>query len=252
VTDADDPRARFTVTAADYHRHRPTYPPPLFDWIEARVVRAPLRVADVGCGTGIATRLLAARGHDVVGVDPNQAMLEQAREAGGPARYLRGEAGKTGLPDASVDLVTVAQAFHWFELPAALAEFGRILEPGGACAAFWNLRGSTPFLDAYDRLLRQYSSEYESIPKGGPTLERLASRPEVTAPERARFENLQRLDRDGLHSRVRSSSYVAHGVRDTAGFVRELDALFDRHAAAGTIDFVYRTEALLFRIAPRA
>jgi ubiquinone/menaquinone biosynthesis C-methylase UbiE len=253
LSDADDPRARFSITAADYHLHRPTYPPALFEWIEASLdLQAPARVADVGCGTGIATRLLAARGHDVVGIDPNQAMLEHALAAGGPARYARGEAAATGLASASVALVTVAQAFHWFDVPATLAELRRILTPEGACAAFWNLRDTSPVQDAYEALLLKYSSEYASVPKAGPTLDLLAAHPEVVSPRRARFAHVQDLTREGFHSRARSSSYVAHGVSDTQGFAAALDALFDAHAQAGTLAFAYRTEAILFRIAPRA
>ena len=113
--DPIDPRERFCGAAADYARFRPSYPPALLDWIlaESRVQPAD-RVADVGCGTGILSRLLAERGLAVVGIDPNEDMLAEARAAGGPAEYVRGEAAVTGLADASIVLVTVAQAFHCF------------------------------------------------------------------------------------------------------------------------------------------
>lgn len=143
------------------------------------------RVADVGCGTGILTDLLADRGLDVVGIDPNEDMLAEARRAGGRAEYRGGEAAATGLGDASVALVTVAQAFHWFDTDAALGELHRVLRPGGHVAALWNLRASGPLMAEYDRLLRRFSREYgssragtERSPACGPT--RASRRPATT------------------------------------------------------------------------
>jgi SAM-dependent methyltransferase len=204
------------------------------------------RVADVGCGTGISTRLLALRGYDVVGLDPNQEMLSEARREGG-ARYLRGEAAATGLPAASVDLVTAAQAFHWFDVGTALREFRRVLAPGGACAAFWNLRGQGPFMDAYDALLRAHATEYEVLLKPRQTIAALRARPEVADARLAEFPNAQRLDRDGLFGRAYSSSYVVHGLRDREGFDRSLERLFSRHAVSGEVEFPYVCVALLWR-----
>src|SRR6185295_15184654 len=135
-----DPKQRFSAAAGDYHKHRPSYPAALIDWLlrEAAVPQGG-RIADVGCGTGIATRLLAARGLEVVGVDPNPEMLAEARGAGGGPSYVRGEAAATGLPAASFDLVTVAQALHWIAFPEFAAEARRIQKPTGFAAAFWNL-----------------------------------------------------------------------------------------------------------------
>src|SRR4029450_1148231 len=103
---AIDPRERFSGAAAGYARHRPSYPAAIVDGVlTAAGVKPGDSVADVGCGTGILTRLLAERGTEVVGIDPNEPMLAEARAAGGPARYERGEAEATGLPEASVVLV---------------------------------------------------------------------------------------------------------------------------------------------------
>src|SRR5512139_2540316 len=115
-----DPRERFAGAASGYARFRPSYPAVLLDRVLAEAgVRAGDRVADVGCGTGILTRLLAERGLSVTGIDPNEDMLAEARAAGGRAEYRRGEAAASGLADASAALVTAAQAFHWFDADAA-------------------------------------------------------------------------------------------------------------------------------------
>ena len=244
-----DPRERFAAAADAYHRCRPSYPPALLDWILATTGLQPgVAAADVGCGTGISTRLLAERGLDVVGIDPSEEMLDQARRAGG-ARYQRGEAAATGLPDARFDLVTAGQAFHWFDLRQALLEFSRILRPRGWCAAFWNVRHlAGAFMQDYDLLLRAHSTEYEVLAKPAATSEAIRSAPEVADLREAEFANEQRLDAPGLLGRAYSSSYVIHGVQDRAGFDAALARLFDRHQRDGTLEFRYRTVALAWRI----
>jgi SAM-dependent methyltransferase len=245
-----DPRERFSKTAGDYHAHRPSYPRELIDWVlETSGVAHGAPVADVGCGTGIVTRLLAERGLEAIGVDPNEEMLAIARQEGGPP-YLRGEAVATGLADASMDLVTVGQAFHWFDGEATLREFRRILNESGCCAVFWNVRRVRPgFMAEYEELLRARSSEYAVLDKPGNTLDALKASKRLEDVREREFAYVQRLDREGLLGRAHSSSYVIHGVEDLESFDRALGELFERHARGGALEFDYRTLALCFRIA---
>ncbi len=248
-----DPRGRFSGLARSYAQHRPSYPGEMVDWlIEASGIRPGELVADVGCGTGIFTRLLAERGLRVVGIDPNQDMLAEARSAGGGAEYRRGEAADTGFDDASVALVTAAQAFHWFEVEATLTEFRRILADGGHTAAIWNLRGRGPFMDAYDALLRRFSGEYTVLDSWEATLERLRAHARVASPQSHETPNAQLFDFEGLHGRAWSSSYVSRGVRDRDGFDAALRELFEAHQRSGRVEFSYRTVALLFGLRPPA
>lgn len=243
-----EPQHRYTASAEHYDSHRPSYPSLIIDWILETTVKAPpARIADVGCGTGIATRLLAERGFDVVGVDPSEEMLAFARR-GGLARYVRGTSTATTLETGSVDLVTAAQCFHWFELEPTFAEIRRVLRPQGWGAALWNLRGATPLMEDYYGLLQAYSSEYAILQKQEAAPAALRGAAEIDTCRLVELANVQTLDRSGLRGRAYSSSCVSNGVRDKAAFERDLDRLFDRHQRGGRVDFRYRTVALCFTL----
>jgi SAM-dependent methyltransferase len=248
----ENPHTRFSATAERYHAYRPSYPPALVDWVLVLPgLPANPDVADVACGTGITTRLFAARGCNVVGIDPNEDMLAFARAEGG-ARALQGAAEATGLPGHSVDLVTVGQGFHWFDIRAAMEELGRILRPEGWCAAFWNTRARSPFLDGYERLLEERSTEYVKIRTPEQTIEDIRAAPGVRSVRSGEFANAQVLDRAGLFGRAHSSTYVAHGVADREAFDRALGALFDEHGSAGVVEFAYRSLVIGWQLGPAA
>ena len=167
MTAAAMDRARsFDAWAAEYDRYRPGYPEALFDEIAARL-RLPERplVADLGAGTGRATLAMAERGWRVTAIEPGGPMLDvlraRATDAGLLLATVRAEAEATGLDPASVDLVTVAQAFHWFDHARAVAEMARIVRPGGGIALFWNVRDavSSPLVAAYERLLDRHGAD---------------------------------------------------------------------------------------------
>jgi SAM-dependent methyltransferase len=245
-----DSRQRFSATVDAYDRFRPGYPDALVDWLVALAGLTPgARVVDLGCGTGISSRLFAARGFDVVGVEPNDSMRERAEAKGGGPRYVRGEAVATGQPDASARLVVAAQAFHWFDVPPTMRELARILVPGGRAAAFWNVRASSAFQDGYEALLVKYSSEYRLMKASGNPVQRIRDFAGALDPREAEFPYPRPLDREALLGLVNSSSYIVHGVDDRAGFDRELAALFDAHVAAdGTIDFATHTSVIAWRL----
>lgn len=126
----------FGRTAADYARNRAGFPDAFFERLAALgPIQPGMRALDLGTGTGTLARGLAMRGCDVTGLDRSAEMLAQAaaldRAAGVTIRYIESAAERTGLPDASFDLVTAGQCWHWFERAAAALEVRRLLTSGG-------------------------------------------------------------------------------------------------------------------------
>jgi SAM-dependent methyltransferase len=150
----------FSRQATDYARFRPTYPPELFAWLAAQAPARRLAV-DVGTGNGQAAVALAAHFDRVIGVEPSAAQIASAARAP-HVEYRQGGAEATGVDAASADLLTVAQAFHWFKHDAFFAEVRRVVRPGGALAVWcYGLARITPAVDAvvhelYEDLLGPY------------------------------------------------------------------------------------------------
>jgi SAM-dependent methyltransferase len=198
-------------------------------------------VADVGSGTGILSQLLLTqRGAVVYAVEPNREMREAAEALlqGEPNfRSVPGSAEATTLPDRSVDFVTAGQAFHWFDPALAREEFRRVLRPGGHVVLAWNERrlDSTPFLRDYERLLREFGTDYEAVAaryaRDGEESERALRDFFGGDYQTARFDNHQELDFGGLKGRVMSASYAPlPGDERHEPMVRELRRIFLAHA----------------------
>jgi SAM-dependent methyltransferase len=126
---------RFAEVAPEYERGRPEYPPAAIGALAAELGLAPgAAVLDLAAGTGKFSRALLAAGFDLVAVEPLPELREQLRQHIDSVRVREGIAEQIPLPDASVDAVTVADAFHWFDQARALLEIRRVLRPGGGLA----------------------------------------------------------------------------------------------------------------------
>ncbi|MBK9075311.1 MAG: class I SAM-dependent methyltransferase [Flavobacteriales bacterium] len=236
---------RFTGLANIYGQARPTYPQELVRWCLEQAP-APGVIVDLGCGTGISTRLFASTGHPVIGIDPNADMLATAR-AEGAQDYRVGSSEHTGLPDACADLIIAAQAFHWFDLDGTFAEVERIGTPRSACVAFWNVRlEDTPFMQGYETLLRTWSTQYEVNERAGRTINAIRER--ATQAVLREFLNPVPMDRERVRNLALSSSYVKHGVADIPAFLQALDALLDATSTHGKVQMRYATRAIAWRV----
>jgi SAM-dependent methyltransferase len=245
-----DPTGRFTGLADAYARGRPDYPAAALDWIVSRCgLDGSTLLVDVGCGTGISARLFAARGIPVVGIDPNDDMLARARLAGGGVRYQKGSGEVTGLPDGSAACVLAAQAFHWFDASVALAEFRRVLRPGGWVALVWNERDEAdPFTAAYGDVIRTApdTARIEGARMAaGPAL---LDSPLFEAGEKRAFGHAQEVDEQGLLMRAQSASYAPREPPEAAAaFERGVRGVFARFQADGRVQLRYETSVYLAR-----
>jgi SAM-dependent methyltransferase len=241
-----DPTGRFTSRAADYAAARPSYPPEAIEAVLGGLGPvATLRVADVGAGTGIASRLIAERGPQVVAVEPNASM----RAAAVPhprVLWQAGSAERTGLADGSVDLVVCAQAFHWFDAERALPELLRVLRPGGRLAVVWNERErrQDPTTAAYSELMRVASEGHPADAAYADPSPKLRAAGLELEPRRA-FPNAQPLDLEGLLKRAWSASYVPKEGPAADALAAGLQDLFRRHQGAdGRVVLRYATQVV--------
>jgi SAM-dependent methyltransferase len=242
-----DPTQRFSSRVENYVRYRPGYPAGILDLLKKECgLTSSSLIADVASGTGIFTRMLLENGNRVFGVEPNTEMRKAGEEylAAYPSfTSVEGTGEATTLADRCVDLVTAAQAAHWFDRAKARREFIRILKPAGWTVLLWNERrvDSTPFLREFEQLLLSYGTDYQSVRH-----ERTTQEIETfftPSPFRVRtFEYLQQFDYPALEGRLLSSSYTPQS--DDVAYrpmLQELRWLFDKHQAGGRMAFEYNT-----------
>lgn len=198
--------AGFARAADVYERARPSYPQDAIDWLVAQTGIGPgTTVVDLGAGTGKLTRLLIPVGARVIAVEP----IAEMRAHIDGAEVLDGTAEEIPLPDGSVDVVTVAQAFHWFDHDRALPEIHRVLRDGGSLALLWNMRDlDDPLQRGVEELLQSHRAETPLQLLG--TWRAPLSRSPLFGPElTGAFRYEQRFTTDDLCERVASTSFVA-------------------------------------------
>jgi SAM-dependent methyltransferase len=204
-------QAGFGSEAEAYERARPGYPPEVVAWAVGVLGIAPRRrVADLAAGTGKFTRLLLPFGADLLAIEPVDGMRSVLHRQLPDVAVVGATAEATALRDGSLDALTVAQAFHWFDAPRALEEFHRVLRPGGRIALIWNARDRT--VDWVDQLW----SVMDRVEKRAPWRRHdewresaFVDTPWFEPLHEATFRHEQMLTVDGVIDRFRSVSHVA-------------------------------------------
>jgi SAM-dependent methyltransferase len=206
----------FGNAVEEYERSRPTYPAEAAAWLLPADAKT---VLDLGAGTGKFTRSLVAKGLDVIAVEPDAVMLASLQASIPGVKALRGTAESIPLPDDSVDVVTIAQAWHWMNHALAKQEIARVLRPGGILALVYNLRDeSVPWVKRLGEAMGRSEAERaldETVIIGEPFGE----------IETARFDWNAETTTESLIELVKSRSYVITATPE------EREDLFERVSA---------------------
>lgn len=248
------PVDRFSNRVENYVKYRPGYPKEIITLLATECGLAPSSIiADIGSGTGKLSRLFIENGNRVLAVEPNAAMraaAERLLKDNPNFTSVNGNSEDTTLDTNSVDFITAGQAFHWFEPRATRSEFARILKPGGWVALIWNDRklDSTPFLEAYERLMIEFGTDYQEV-RNDKDISGIASFFEPATYLVKSFLNRQLFDLEGLKGRILSSSYTPQPSSPMfAPMMKEVEIIFSRHERDGLVSFDYDTKVFYAQI----
>lgn len=240
-----NPTCRYSDRAEEYREYRPGYPKAAIEYLNNTIGLRGKTVADVGAGTGIFTRMLAENDCRVFAIEPNEAMhavcCRQLTDLHN-IEFISSPAERIALPAGSVDVVTVAQAFHWLDAHAAAGEFRRLLRDAGAIVLLWNelALGSDRRVD-YERHLLRFSSEFSTIDNEIDE-EGIRSCMWHAQVRKAVFPHSQSLSEGQLLGRMTSSSFCPPRQDPRyADFLDSASEFFDRYQKSGFIELEYET-----------
>ncbi|AXY72823.1 class I SAM-dependent methyltransferase [Paraflavitalea soli] len=237
--------SRFSNRAENYAKFRPGYPDELFTFIEAEMdLQSVDHIVDIGSGTGLFAEPLLKHGYNVVCLEPNEDMRKAGEER--LKKYpsfksIQSTAEHTGLEDNSVDLITIAQTFHWLDPVAARLECTRILKPHGHVLLAWNRQiNQSEFGKKYTDLRNKYR-----IGEPGPVQIDPVVINDFFTPQKATsktFANKQQLDFEGLKGQLLSKSYIPlPGHESYDPMITELIQLFVAYNESGLVTIDYET-----------
>lgn len=242
---------RFDGKGKVYANFRPAYPEEFINYLYASVgLTVHSAVADIGAGTGILTGQLLQKGSRVIAVEPNDDMrkiAENQLHKFTNFTCVKATAENTGLPAGSVDFITVAQAFHWFDPEAFRKECRRILKPGGKVILVWNNRDETAALIKANKAINQkYCKNFKGFSGG---LKQNGENDSVSKffggkMETRVFQNPLYFDEQSFIGRNLSSSYAPKETDEVFNdYVRELKALFAEYSENGLLTMSNFTES---------
>ncbi len=225
---------RFTGKAEFYDKYRPSYPDSLIDWLYERTNAA--TVADIGAGTGKFTACLLRKPWKVTAVEPNDDMRSKLNIPG--VNVVKGSAENTGLEQCSIELITTAQAFHWFDRDKFKSECQRILKPEGSLAVVYNERKDNDYSKERDEIFLKYCGACNAGAIGGSKekFEDIFDGGYFSSYEVFKLENNTQLDLEGFIGRELSSSYaLKENDPKFPEFKKELEKLFQKYQENGSV-----------------
>ena len=241
------PAELFTGKAEDYARFRPSYPDQVLQFLKSRIPEG--NILDVGAGTGIFTGLLSRGYKNVTALEPNKNMREKFMQnfPGIPCLEAAGES--TPLPENSVDLITIAQAFHWLDEEKFKKEAGRILKNNGKAAVIWNNSIKDEFSAARDAISRKYCPSFRKGHAGKRTPEEgddFLRHTYFRQVEVVSFANPFTMDLAAFQGNIRSRSYaLTPDNREYPAYMKELETLFHKFACDGKVTEQLETQIFL-------
>ncbi len=228
---------KFDSMGQIYSKYRPNYPAEFIDYLYiSNIISVDSVIADIGSGTGILTSQLLKKGNKVFAVEPNEDMRKTAESLlcrDGNYISINGSAEKTGLADSCVDVITVAQAFHWFERVLFRKECKRILRHGGKVALVWNSRDEDSDLVRENDLLNKkfcpnfkgFSGNMRGALGDDDFLDFFGGKYECR-----KFNNDTSCDKEGFIGRNCSASYaLKSGDPNFDEYISALGVLFDKY-----------------------
>jgi ubiquinone/menaquinone biosynthesis C-methylase UbiE len=249
----EDYTRRFTGRASFYSTSRPTYPHQILDILKSEIGFDQTKVvADIGSGTGLLSELFLTNGNRVIGVEPNDDMRNSAeKNLSKFPKFLsvRGTAERTSLESASVDLVSVGQALHWFDGEAASKEFSRILKSNAhVCIVYNDRTNEDSFMKEYDQIVRKYARDRANVPKIDDAY--LSGLFRNGKYSRYSLSHEQFLDFEGLLGRMSSASYMP-GPSDEEQFAvlrEDVVRVFKTYEKLSKIRMLYDTTVFLGKL----
>lgn len=247
---------KFDAKGTAYAKYRPLYPDSIFEYlISKKIITGDSRVADIGSGTGIFTMQIQPFADTVFAVEPNEDMRRNAEAIfgkGGNVISINGSAENTGLPSNSIDCITVAQAFHWFDRIAFRNECKRILRSGGSIVLLWNVRDeNSAIIQRNAQINAAFCDEYKGFSNGIDFNDKHQFDDFFTGGYVTRkFENTVQYDLETFVGRNVSSSFAPRECQSKyEPYVAALKELFQEFSAdKKSIEYPYMVRCYVGRI----
>jgi len=233
-----DSKELFTSKSKIYDAYRPKYSEQFIDSIIENYPLSHLaKIADIGAGTGILTQQLLRIGCEIFAIEPNKEMREIAENKflnEKKCHVINGSAEKTTLNDNSMDLIIVAQAFHWFEIESFRKEFQRISKRNKAILVWNTKKTSQPYLAELEEVNQKYCKEFKGF-SGGIEIDQISSFFD-NHYIRKEFENNLRMKKHNFVNGILTGSYTPDKEdKDYEAYVQKIEEIFEKYCINGEL-----------------